>query len=229
MGFVKIPVKGMNDFLPSEMKLREYVIREIKDTYQKFGFNIIETASVRSKGEAANTGEVRAKELDLKIIKYHDMIGELSKKYKTISIAGCHGKTTTTAMMAHVMDRIKGINYLIGDGTGCAKQDNEYFVLESCEYQRHFLSYFPYYTIITNIDLDHLDYFKDLDDILSAYQEFIDKTSNKIILCGDDINTRKLIVKDNCLYYGINDDNDVIAKDINYKEDVTTLYVADRR
>ena len=43
MGFIKIPVKGMNDFMPSEMKLREYVIREIKDTYTKFGFNIIET------------------------------------------------------------------------------------------------------------------------------------------------------------------------------------------
>ena len=43
MGFIKIPVKGMNDFMPSEMKLREYIIREIKDTYTKFGFNIIET------------------------------------------------------------------------------------------------------------------------------------------------------------------------------------------
>lgn len=176
---------------------------------------IVQGASIKDEHEEI----VKAKELNLKIIKYHDMIGELSKKYKTISIAGCHGKTTTTAMLSHVLNNIIGINYFIGDGTGYANKDNEFFALESCEYQRHFLSYFPYYTIITNIDLDHLDYFKDLEDIISAYQEFIDKTSNKVILCGDDINTRKLKVKDNCLYYGINDNNDIIAKDINYKEE----------
>lgn len=175
---------------------------------------IVQGASIKDDHEEI----IKAKELNLKIIKYHDMIGELSKKYKTISIAGCHGKTTTTAMMSHVLNNIIGINYFIGDGTGYASKDNEFFALESCEYQRHFLSYFPYYTIITNIDLDHLDYFKDLDDIISAYQDFIDKTSNKVILCGDDINTRKLKVGNNVLYYGIKDNNDVIAKDINYKE-----------
>lgn len=174
---------------------------------------IVQGASIKDDHEEI----IKAKELNLKIIKYHDMIGKLSKQYKTISIAGCHGKTTTTAMLSHVLNNIIGINYFIGDGTGYADKDNEFFALESCEYQRHFLSYFPYYTIITNIDLDHLDYFKDLDDIISAYQEFIDKTSNKVILCGDDINTRKLIVKDNCLYYGIKDNNNVIAKDIEYK------------
>ena len=187
---------------------------------------IVQGASIKDDHEEI----IKAKELNLKIIKYHDMIGKLSKKYKTISIAGCHGKTTTTAMLSHVLNNIIGINYFIGDGTGYASKENEFFALESCEYQRHFLSYFPYYTIITNIDLDHLDYFKDLEDIISAYQSFIDKTSNKVILCGDDINTTKLIVKDNALFYGLKDNNDVIAKDIEYKNNGISfsVYIKDK-
>ena len=101
----------------------------------------------------------KAKELNLEIINYNEMVGKLTEKFKTICISGCHGKTTTTAMTSHVLDKIKGINYLIGDGTGNANIKNEYFALESCEYKRHFLSYQPYYTVILNIDLDHVDYF----------------------------------------------------------------------
>ena len=86
---------------------------------------------------------IKAKELNLEIINYNEMVGILTKKLKTICICGCHGKTTTTAMTAHVLDKIKGINYLIGDGTGYAKKENEFFALESCEYKRHFLSYQP--------------------------------------------------------------------------------------
>lgn len=181
----------------------------------KEGLIIVQGASIKDD----HVEIVRAKELHLKIVKYHDMIGKLSKDFKTISIAGCHGKTTTTAMLAHVLNNIVGINYFIGDGTGYASNENKFFALESCEYKRHFLSYFPYYTIVTNIDLDHLDYFKDLDDILSAYQEFVDRTSKKIILCGDDTNTRRLKVDNNVLYYGVNDNNDIVARDIIFKED----------
>ena len=57
MGFVKIPVKGMNDFLPNEMLLREYVIKEIKDTYTKFGFHIIETPCLFSPAAGISTGK----------------------------------------------------------------------------------------------------------------------------------------------------------------------------
>ena len=85
----------------------------------------------------------KARTLNLEIINYNEMVGTLTKKYKTICIAGCHGKTTTTAMTSHVLNKIKGINYLIGDGTGYANPQNEYFALESCEYKRHFLSYTP--------------------------------------------------------------------------------------
>ena len=124
---------------------------------------------------------IKARELNLKVIDYNEMVGILTRELNTICICGCHGKTTTTAMTAHVLNKIRGINYLIGDGTGYADKNNSLFALESCEYKRHFLAYNPYYTIILNIDLDHVDYFKDIDDVIDAYQEFANRSTNKII------------------------------------------------
>lgn len=160
----------------------------------------------------------KALELDLPIFTYSDMLGSLTKKFKSICVAGCHGKTTTTAMFAHTFGELKGINYLIGDGTGYANADNEYFVLESCEYRRHFLAYNPYYAIITNIDLDHVDYYKDIDDVIDAYTAFANRAEKMVIACGDDQYTHSLELKVPIFYYGIDDDNDVIAKEIVYKE-----------
>lgn len=62
-------------------------------------------------------------------------------------------------------------SYLIGDGTGKGVQNSKYFVFEACEYRRHFLSYHPDYAIMTNIDFDHPDYYRDLDDVFSAFQQ----------------------------------------------------------
>ena len=158
----------------------------------------------------------KARELNLKIINYNEMVGILTKKFKTICISGCHGKTTTTAMTSHVLNQIKGINYLIGDGTGYANIKNEYFALESCEYKRHFLSYIPYYSVILNIDLDHVDYFKDLNDVIDAYTEFANSTTKMIIANGDDSNVRKMQVNKNIIYFGLNDNNDIKATNIEY-------------
>ena len=78
-------------------------------------------------------------ELNLKIYTYQEMVGKLTKMFNTITVAGCHGKTTTSAMLSHVLNNIVGANYLIGDGSGYAIKENNYFVLEACEYKRHFL------------------------------------------------------------------------------------------
>ena len=170
---------------------------------------------------------IKAKELNLEIIPYNEMVGNLTKKFKTICICGCHGKTTTTAMTSHVLDKIKGINYLIGDGTGYANTNNEYFALESCEYKRHFLSYIPYYTVILNIDLDHVDYFKDINDVINAYEEFANSSTNMIIANGDDENIRRMQVNKPIAYFGLNENNNIRAINIEYTKegisfDVTT-------
>ena len=168
---------------------------------------------------------IKAKELNLEIIDYNEMVGILTRKLKTICICGCHGKTTTTAMTAHVLNKIKGINYLIGDGTGYAKKENEYFALESCEYKRHFLSYTPYYTVILNIDLDHVDYFKDINDVIDAYQEFANSSTKMIIANGDDENIRKMKTTKDIAYFGLKENNNIRAINIEYTKDGTNFDV----
>ena len=167
----------------------------------------------------------RAKELGVPVFTYSDLVGSLTKKFKTICVAGCHGKTTTTSMMSHVFNEIKGANYLIGDGTGYSNKENETFILESCEYRRHFLAYTPYYAIITNIDLDHVDYFKDIDDVIDAYNEYANNAEKMVIACGNDPYTHYLDVKKPIFFYGTDEDNDIIAKNIDYKKEGTSFEV----
>ncbi len=113
----------------------------------------------------------RAKELNLPIYRYHHFLGEFIQNFRntSIGVAGTHGKTSTTGLLSHVLQLYKKTSFLIGDGSGNGSKDSEYFVFESCEYRRHFLSYYPSYTIITNIDFDHPDYFRDLQDVFDAF------------------------------------------------------------
>jgi UDP-N-acetylmuramate--alanine ligase len=159
---------------------------------------------------------VKAKQLDLKIYEYNEMLGKIANMFELITIAGCHGKTTTTSLMAHVLKNMGGCNYLIGDGTGYASKENKKFVIEACEYYRHFLVYEPNYAIITNIELDHVDYFKDMQDVIDAYAEYANNAEKMVIACGDDPYTRMLELNKPIFYYGIDEDNDIVAKNIEY-------------
>lgn len=177
----------------------------------KKGMTIIKGASIKED----NVELIKARELKLEIYEYNEMVGILSRQFKTICVAGCHGKTTTTNMLSVALNT-KGVSYLIGDGTGYANKESEYFALESCEYQRHFLAYTPYYAIITNIDLDHVDYFKDIDDVVDAYTSYANNAIKKVIAYGDDPYTRKMKLKKDIIYYGLEDNNDVVAKNVVY-------------
>ena len=173
---------------------------------------IIKGASIKEDHEEV----IKAKELGLEIITYEQMVGRLTEEFKTICVCGCHGKTTTTSLMACAIDNI---NYLIGDGRGYASIDNDLFALESCEYRRHFLNYLPYYTVITNIDLDHVDYFKDINDIIDAFSQFASKTIKKVVAYGEDENIRKIKVDRDFVYFGLKENDDIYATNIIYKED----------
>lgn len=159
----------------------------------------------------------KAKELNLVIKGYYEMIGELTNKFESICICGTHGKTTTTAMISRILDNTIKTNYLIGDGTGFINKDSNLFVVESCEFEKHFLSYNPDYAIVTNIELDHVDCFNNTDEIVDVFQEFINKVNKKVIACGDDLNVRKL-QSDKIVYYGFNEDNDIVAKNVSYND-----------
>ena len=169
-------------------------------------------------GNAFDESNVEVKktlELGVKHYTYYELLHELVEMYNSVAICGCHGKTTTTALISHVFDDIVGANYLIGDGTGHANKNNKYFFLEACEYKRHFLNYYPKHIILTNIELDHVDYYKDLDDIKNAYEEFLRQCEGNIIACGDDDNIRSLNVDKKIIYYGFKDNNEWVCKNIN--------------
>ncbi len=193
-----------------------------------FDENNIKPGMIIIKGNAFNEHNPEVKkaiELDLKTYTYQEMVAKLTTKFKTIAISGCHGKTTTTSMLSHVLKNMIGCNYLIGDGSGSAKKENQYFALEACEYKRHFLDYDPNYAIITNIELDHIDYYKDIDDVIDAYQNFANKAEKMVLACGDDPYTHTLEVNPPIFYYGLKEDNDIIAKDVEYSDSGTEFDV----
>lgn len=208
-------------FIEEGLIARNIEITTYDESNIKEGMIIIKGASIKDD----NPEIVKAEELGLKIYTYNEFLGKLTEKFKSICIAGCHGKTTTTAMASLVLNEIKGVNYLIGDGTGYAHEGNEFFILESCEYKRHFLSYHPYYAVITNIDLDHVDYYKDIDDVIDAYREFANSAEKMVIACGDDPYTHTLEINPPIFYYGLDEDNDIKAINVNYKEDGTSFEV----
>lgn len=184
------------------------------------GMVVINTAAIHEDHPVIK----KARELNLIVKGYYEVIGELTRKYDSICISGTHGKTTTTSMLSTVLNNTIGTNYLIGDGTGYINKDSNLFVIESCEFERHFLLYKPKYSIVTNIELDHVDCYKNVNEIIDVFQEFIDKTEEKVIAFGDDENVRKL-KSDKIVYYGINENNDIYAKNIIYKDNGSSFDV----
>lgn len=175
---------------------------------------------------APNHKEImRVQELGLKIKKYHDILGDITKMFTTIAVCGTHGKTTTSSLISHILKNTVGCNYFIGDGTGFADLKNDLFVIESCEYNRHFLAYHPAYTVITNIELEHTECYKDIDDIIDTFSEFANKSTKKIIACGDDENIKKIKTDKEIIYYGFNKDNDLYATNVNLTENGSSFDV----
>ena len=157
---------------------------------------------------------VRAKELGLPVIRYHDFIGSKLDHHTSIAVTGSHGKTTTTGLLSHVMSEMATTSYLIGDGTGHGINQADYFVLEACEYRRHFLAYEADYAIITNVDFDHPDYYKSIEDVAEAFDTFAMQTKKQVIACGDDKLLRDLKSAVPITFYGLADGNNVQARNI---------------
>ena len=166
-----------------------------------------------------------AMRLGLPIIRYHRFLGDFMQNFTSIAITGAHGKTSTTGLLSHVISGAKPTSFLIGDGTGKGEEGAEYFVFEACEYRRHFLSYFPDYAIMTNIDFDHPDYFANIDDVFSAFQEMAVQVKKGIFAYGDDEQLQKIQAKVPVLFYGFGEENDYQAKNIVKTTDGTSFDV----
>lgn len=157
---------------------------------------------------------VRAHELKLDVIRYHDFLGHVISQYTSVAVTGAHGKTSTTGLLSHVMNGDKKTSFLIGDGTGLGIPESDYFAFEACEYRRHFLSYHPDYAIMTNIDFDHPDYFKDIHDVIDAFQEMARNVKKGIIAWGGDEHLRDIKADVPVYYYGFSKDDNVYADNV---------------
>ena len=153
---------------------------------------------------------LKAKELDLKIQTYPEALAEIANDKKLIAIAWTHWKSTTTSLTSLVLKNSKeNVNSVIWtilkefDWKNAYFSNSEYFVIEACEYKRSFLRYNPLIWAITNIDLDHLDYYKDLNDYISAFEEFINNIRSWwfAILNWNCPNSKKLIWKRSDINY----------------------------
>lgn len=139
--------------------------------------------------------EARIRELPM--FTYAQMLGEVSKHMYTIAVAGTHGKTTTTAMVADVfLKNKKSPHVIVGSllaqtGSNYVHGSEEIFIVEACEYKRSFLNLTPHVLLITNLEEDHLDYYKDLLDIQDAFRTLVQKVpQDGFVIC--DISDEKI-------------------------------------
>ena len=160
----------------------------------------------------------RVKELGLEIRDYNQVVGDVTKMFETIGICGTHGKTTVSLLVSDILKNTLGCNYFVGDGTGYAEKNNKLFVIESDEFNKHFLAYYPTISVITNIELDHTECYDGLEDIINTFDIFTNKAELSIA-CGDDENIRKINFKNEVIFYGFKEENDVVARRVELSND----------
>ena len=156
----------------------------------------------------------RVKSLGLTIKKYNEIMGDVIDEFSTVGVSGTHGKTTTSSIIRHLLENTVGCNYFIGAGDGHATKENKYYVVESDEFNRHFTAYHPTYSIITNIEAEHLECYKDVDDIRSTFEIFANQTKKLIVANGDNEEVRKINYKTKVLFYGFNENNNIVIKNV---------------
>ena len=148
-----------------------------------------------------NEERQRAKELKITQKSYFEVLGEISKDYNTIAVAGTNGKSTTTAMIADILFTAKQDPTVVVGSKYSKLDDNFHYgssdmlVVEACEYRAHILLLKPSSIILTNIEEDHLDFYKDINHIVQTFQQFVSylrQADNVLVINYDDVNIRKL-------------------------------------
>ena len=182
---------------------------------------VVYTAAIREDNEEF----CEVKKRNIPLLTRAQLLGQIMAFYKySIAVAGTHGKTTTTSMMTSVLLKgekdptvsIGGMLDMIGGNIRVGSSD--YFVTEACEYTNSFHSFNPYISIILNIDNDHLDFFKNLDNIIESFRVFATKTPEEgmIVINGDMDCLSRVTDGLSCrvVTFGETDKCDYIAKDI---------------
>lgn len=172
---------------------------------------------------------VTAKKKGIKTIERAEFLGKLMQRYSfPIAISGTHGKTTTTSFLTHLFNLSKkDPTTLIGGnfreiGGNVEIGNTDYFITEACEYVDSFLHFYPKVAIITNIEEDHLDYFKDLAHIQSSFLKFSNHMQKDgfVVAYGDSENVTSTLKNSTSkiYYYGFKEKNDFVIKNLSFDE-----------
>ncbi len=164
----------------------------------------------------------------VRVVKRREFLGELTEGYRTIAIAGSHGKTTTTAIIGLMLAEA-GLDptVIVGGivpafGSNARTGAGEYFVIEADEYDNAFLGLEPYIAVITNVDFDHPDIFPTHSDYRLAFARLIRRTraDGTVVVCGDDEGARSLAAsKSTVVKYGLEKFNDWRAEQVRTNSD----------
>jgi len=165
-----------------------------------------------------------ARKKKIKVLMRAEILVELMRRKVSFVVAGAHGKTTTTSMLAFLLKEA-GYNPSVCVGgvvrnfdENCLLGDSRYFVAELDESDGSFLYYNPDYAILTNIDYEHVDYFKNWSNILKAYKKFVTNVKNNglLVACADDKNIMHILENHagERLLYGFSKDAEITAKNI---------------
>lgn len=168
---------------------------------------------------------------NVKIIKRAEVLGMLSRQHKALAIAGTHGKTTTTALVTHILmtaDKklssfIGGISKNINSNVVIGEEKDEFVVMEADEFDRSFLHLSPFVSVVTSIDADHLDIYGDYQHLVQGFNEFVNKTSDEGLVVYHSnlpIQTAK-----NHITYGLEDGADLSARNISVVDGFTEFDV----
>jgi len=196
---------------------------------------VVYSSAVRS----SNPEMVAARERGLPAVPRAELLAELMQLRQGIAIAGAHGKTTTTSMIALILD-VAGLDptAVIGGrissfGSSARLGRGQYLVAEADESDRSFLKLAPRFAVITNIDREHLEAYRDFDDLKAAFVQFANSVpvSGVVILCWDDPHLRSMhaAMTRHTVTYGLQDGADVTADDVKMKGFGSVCTVRSRR
>jgi UDP-N-acetylmuramate--alanine ligase len=197
--------------------------------------NDVDTVVYSSAVQADNPEILEAQRRKIPIVRRAEMLAEVMRLKYGIGIAGTHGKTTTTSMTSLVlMEGGLDPTVIVGGklsglgGTNARLGRGEFIVVEADEYDRSFLSISPTIAVLTTLETDHLDCYRDLEDIKSAFIQFANKVPfyGFIVVCLDEpalLDIMPNLSKKKIITYGLNPQADVQAVDIRHKDNTTTF------
>lgn len=194
--------------------------------HQKENINGAECIIYSSAIQEDNPEWAEARRKGLPILQRAKLLANLMTEHESITVAGAHGKTTTTSMTANLLIKA-GLNpttavggMIAGTNSNARLGTGKYFVSEVDESDGSFLYFTPKYSIITNIDKEHLDYYKNWESILNAYSEFVGRTQDNgmLFICSEDEHLLSIIKKSGKKFqtYGFSSDNHVAADNIDF-------------